>query len=114
MSILKAKTIVFGARIIVYCDELKKGKNFEIASQLVRCGTSIGSNVHEANGSESRRDFIHKMKIAYKEAMETEYWLEIIHGVDYLPHNNELKASVQEIIRLLGASIRTAKQKGED
>ena len=47
-------------------------------SQLIRSGTAVGAMIREAQGSESRRDFVHKMKLAYKEAEETEYWLILI------------------------------------
>ena len=61
--------------IIAYSEELEKARKYVIARQIMRSGTSIGANSREAQGAESRADFIHKLKIAYKEAQETEYWL---------------------------------------
>ncbi|WP_317131743.1 four helix bundle protein [Maribacter flavus] len=60
--------------IIAYSEELEKAGKYVIARQIMRSGTSIGANSREAQGAESRPDFIHKLKIAYKEAQETEYW----------------------------------------
>lgn len=69
------KSISFAVEVIKYCDFLSERKKFIISNQLMKCGTSIGANVFEAQYSESRLDFIHKMKIAQKEANETLYWL---------------------------------------
>jgi four helix bundle protein len=67
----------FSLLIIEYTEELEIRKRFVIAKQLLRSGTSIGANVKEAQNAESKADFIHKIKIAAKEADETEYWLEL-------------------------------------
>ncbi len=67
----------FGILIQRYCDKLIALHRYSIANQLSRSATSIGANVAEAQSSESASDFIHKMKIAQKEAHETEYWLKI-------------------------------------
>jgi four helix bundle protein len=61
----------FALIIISYTDEIKKAKYFSIADQLLRCGTSIGANVAEAQDAESKADFRHKLKVANKEANET-------------------------------------------
>ena len=66
-------TIEFAMEIIEYTELLEEHKKYVIARQLLRSGTSIGANVHEAQNAESKEDFIHKMKIAAKEADETEY-----------------------------------------
>jgi four helix bundle protein len=71
------KSIDFSVSIINYCDLLDTKKKFVVANQLLKSGTSIGANVFEAQHSESRLDFIHKMKIALKEANETFYWLSL-------------------------------------
>lgn len=65
----------FALKIISYCEELENMKKFVVARQLLRSGTSIGANVREAQNSESKADFIHKLKVAAKEADESEYWL---------------------------------------
>lgn len=66
---------LFALRVIAYCELLEDGKKYVIASQLLKSGTSIGANVREAQNAESKADFVHKLKIAAKEADETEYWL---------------------------------------
>ena len=63
--------------IIEYCEKLEVSKKFVISGQLLKSGTSIGANIHEAQNAESRADFIHKMKIAAKELEETKYWLRL-------------------------------------
>jgi four helix bundle protein len=65
----------FSLSIISYCEELEAGKKYIIARQLLKAGTSIGANAMEAQGAESKADFIQKMKIAGKEAEEAQYWL---------------------------------------
>lgn len=68
-------TFKFALGIIVFTENLEQNKKFNLANQLFRSGTSIGANVREAQGCESKNDFIYKMKIAYKEAAETKYWI---------------------------------------
>ena len=67
-------SVKFALDVIDYSQSLKAQKHFEIASQLIKSGTSIGANVWEAQSCESRKDFSHKLKIADKESKETEYW----------------------------------------
>ena len=69
------KSIDFALMVIEFCELLEEKRKFVIANQLLKAGTSIGANVHEAQNAESRADFIHKMKIALKELEETKYWL---------------------------------------
>ena len=68
-------TFDFALKIIKYAEQLEKDKKYIIARQLLKSGTSIGANVREAQNAERKLDFIHKLKIAAKEADETEYWL---------------------------------------
>ena len=69
------ETFEFSLLIVKYSEELEKKRKYAIAKQIIRSGTSIRANVKEAQNAESKADFIHKMKIALKEADETEYWL---------------------------------------
>jgi len=66
-------TFKLALKIVEYSDQLTNQKKYVIARQLLRAGTSIGANARESQGAESKADFIHKLKIAYKEAEETEY-----------------------------------------
>ena len=74
-NIVVEKSLQFSVEIIKFCELLDEHKKFVIAKQLLRSGTSIGANIFEAQHAESKADFIHKMKIAIKEANETLYWL---------------------------------------
>jgi len=72
---LLTKSFNFAVKIVKLCQLLTGERNFIIANQLLRCGTSIGANIREAQAAESRPDFIHKLKISAKEIEETIYWL---------------------------------------
>ena len=80
-----------------------------IARQLLKSGTYIGANIREAQNGESKADFIHKLKIAIKEADETEYWLLICQQIETYPFNEQLLLDVQELIRILSKIISTSK-----
>ena len=101
----------FALAIIRYCEELEEKKRFVIANQLLKSGTSIGANIMEVQNSESKADFIHKMKIAAKEAEETQYWLLLcVHSESY-PNCDELMQKLEAINKLLGKILFTAKRK---
>lgn len=91
-NIVVEKSIEFSVEIIKFCELLEENKKFVIAKQLLRSGTSIGASIFEAQHAESKADFIHKMKIAIKEANETFYWLTICEKSNSYPTNSSLKA----------------------
>ena len=99
----------FSVKIVNLCDSIK-GKS-AIVNQLLRSGTSIGANIHEANYASSRADFIAKMQIALKECYETEYWLELFVKTNLIVEENykQLKNDCGKIRKLLISSINTAK-----
>ena len=99
----------FAIDIVKLCESLK-GKSI-LTNQLLRSGTSIGANIHEANYASSRADFIAKMQIALKECYETEYWLELFSRTDIIAEETykSLKNDCGKIRKLLIASINTAK-----
>ena len=99
----------FSIAIVNLCDSIK-GKS-AIVNQLIRSGTSIGANIHEANYASSRADFIAKMQIALKECFETEYWLELFVKTNIISDQQyqALKNDCGKIRKLLIASINTAK-----
>lgn len=99
----------FSLEIIAYSEHLESIKKINMANQLFRSGTSIGANVHEAQSAESKADFIHKMKIADKEAHETKYWLLLCKEATNYPENMELINHVESIIKVLGKIISTSK-----
>jgi four helix bundle protein len=102
-------TFQFALAIIAFTEELEAKRKFSMANRLFRSGTSIGANVREAQGCESRADFLHKMKIAYKEAEETQYWLELCLEAENYPDTNHLLQNLASIQRVLGKIISSAK-----
>ena len=108
-SIVKQKSYDFALQIIKLCGQLRNAKHFEISSQLLRPGTSIGANVEEALAGQSRKDFFAKMSIASKEARETNYWLRLIKDADILdgePSQTLITAS-EEIGKILTSIVKT-------
>lgn len=104
-------TLEFALDIIEFSEGLEERKKFVIARQILRSGTSIGANVREAQNAESKTDFIHKIKIAAKEADETEYWLTLCTLAKSYPGNEALLEKLQTIIRILSKIISTSKTK---
>ena len=99
----------FAVDIVNLCESLK-GKN-ALTNQLIRSGTSIGANIHEANYAISKADFISKMQIALKECYETEYWLKLFVRTNIIDEEvfKKLNNSSGKIRRILISSINTAK-----
>ena len=85
-------------------------KKFVVSNQLLKSGTSIGANVREGLGAESRADFVHKLKIALKEAEETEYWLLLCRHSENYPFDENLLLAVKDLLRILNSIITTAKR----
>lgn len=104
-------SIQFALDIIDFCQVLEEKKKFIISRQLLKSGTSIGANVSEAQNGESIDDFIHKMKIAAKEADETKYWLTLCEESPKLPYEANLKEKLQSIINIISKIISTSKSK---
>jgi four helix bundle protein len=94
---------------IKYCELLETQKKYLMAKQLFRSGTSIGAHVSEAQGAESRDDFIHKMKGGYKEACETNYWFELCKKTASYPDPGKLLEDSYIVIKVLGKIIGTSK-----
>jgi len=111
-SILYEKARIFAISIIELSDVLCKERNFRLADQLLRSGTSIGANIREASRAESGLDFIHKLNIALKECEESEYWLDLLFEskrIDSDTFQLYLKAS-KELEAMLVASIKTKRK----
>jgi four helix bundle protein len=90
-------------------------KEYVLSKQLLRSGTSIGANLEEADGGQSKRDFIAKTQISYKEAKETRYWLRLLRDSEYIEEKlaNSFIADCSEIIAILTAILKTAKEGNE-
>ena len=111
-SILRDKSKEFAKQIVILCRNIKANhKESVLTNQLLRSGTSIGANIHEAQYAQGKKDFISKLEIAQKECYETEYWLELLFETGYMadteykPIQNECGA----IRRMLISSINTTK-----
>jgi four helix bundle protein len=109
-NIIVEKSLEFSVEIIKFCEQLETNKKFVIARQLLRSGTSIGANVFEAQHAESKSDFIHKMKIAIKEANETLYWLLLCERSETYP-TSSLKEFAEELVRIISKIILSSKNK---
>ena len=111
-SILKSKSFALAVRIVRLYKYLSEQKTeYILSKQVLRSGTSVGAMVCEAEYSESKADFAHKMGIARKELNETIYWLELLLQTQYITQTeyNSLSADAIEIIKILTTSIKTAK-----
>ncbi len=113
-SILRTKSKELAKNIIILCKDLKESNApSPLINQLIRSGTSVGANIHEAQYAQGKADFISKLEIALKEVNETEYWLELLFETSYL--KKELYIPIHQesgtIRRMLISSCRTVKEK---
>jgi four helix bundle protein len=106
------KSYAFALRVIGLVRLLRQDKEYELAGQLLRAGTSIGANVEEAQAAHSRADFVAKMSIAAKEARETHYWLRLLRDSNTGPLDDlaGMLRDADEIIRLLTAIVKTGQR----
>ncbi len=110
-NLILDKSFDFAIKIISLYQELKNKNEYVLSKQVLRSGTSVGANIEEAIGGHSKKDFIAKMVIAFKEARETRYWLRLLDRSqlvkhDYKPYLNE----IQDIINILTAIIKSSKE----
>jgi four helix bundle protein len=109
------RTVAYSLRIINLYRELEKDSVGRILGrQVLRSGTSIGANVHEAQGGQSKADFIAKISVAHKEALETAYWLRILKEAEIITPSRlmNLGNETEQIIKILASILLSAKQKG--
>lgn len=110
VNIVKDKSFDFALKIIDLYKYLHyKKKEYVMSNQLLRCGTSIGANVEEAQAAQSMKDFISKMSIASKEARETHYWLRLLKISEYIT-KEDLLQDCEELIRLLTAIVKSSEE----
>ncbi len=115
-SILRDKSKEFAKQIVFLCRDIKANiKESVLTNQLLRSGTSIGANIHEAQYAQGKKDFISKLEIAQKECYETEYWLELLFEIGYISETVYVPLQNQcgQIRRILIASLNTAKNNNE-
>ena len=100
----------FALDIIAYTEKLEEAKRYNMANQLFRSGTSIHANIREAQNAESKDDFIHKMKVAAKEAEETEGWLLLCKHSPSYPAVDNLLDILTPILKILNKIIGSSKR----
>lgn len=108
-NLIVSLTFEFALEIVKFAEMLESNRKYAVANQLIKSGTSIGANVREAQNAESKADFIHKLKIATKEADETEYWLEICHQTESYPNCDNLLSQILSIKKVLSKIIPSSK-----
>lgn len=108
--LLKSKN--FAIRIVNLYKLLTENKNeYVLSKQLLRSGTSIGANITEAECGISKKDFLAKMYIAFKECAETKYWLELLHSTNYITEKeyNSILSDCEELLKILSSITKTTK-----
>ena len=113
-SILRTKSKEFAKNIVFLCRRLKQsGVESALINQLLRCGTSVGANVHEAQYAQGTKDFISKLEISLKECNESEYWLELLYETNSLAESEfkNFHSKCIELRRMLVSSVTTLKSK---
>ena len=111
-NLIKTKSFEFALKVIELYKILIKNNEFVISKQLLRSATSIGANVEEAIAGQSRKDFVHKMAIASKEARETRYWLRLLAESKLL--EVELKKYLIEIEDIVSILVKIVKTTAEN
>ena len=104
-NIVQLKSYAFAIRIVnAYKFLTDERKEYVLSKQMLRCGTSIGANIEEAIGGQSKKDFFAKLTIAYKEARETQYWLRLLKDTEYLTSEQSasLMEDAEELLRIIG------------
>lgn len=105
-NLIQQKSFAFALRIVrLFRFLTEEMKEFVLAKQVMRSGTSIGANIEEAIGAQSQRDFLSKISIAYKEARETKYWLNLLKASNYLDTDlaDSLLSDTEELLKILGS-----------
>jgi len=112
-NIVVQKSYAFALEIIKLYKQLIEKKEFVLSKQILRSGTSIGANVHEAVSSESKKDFIHKLGIALKETRETSYWVRLLKDSDYITQQafDSLHSTCLSLTKILNSIILTTKER---
>lgn len=111
-NIVKIKSFAFAVRVVkLYQYLVTEKKEYVMSKQLLRSGTGVGAMVREAEHSESKADFIHKISIAQKEINETLYWLELLKATEYLNFEQfeSINSDATELIKLFTSIIITTK-----
>ena len=114
-NLVKDKSFAFALRVVklyrILCEE--RGE-YVLSKQMLRSGTAIGALIRESEHAQSKADFINKLSIALKEANETEYWLTLLHGANYLNETEytSIANDCKELLKLLISIIKITKENG--
>ena len=111
-SIAYQKAYLFAIRIVkAYKYLTEEKKEYVLSKQLLRSGTSIGANIAEANGAISKADFSAKISIAYKETLESKYWLSLLKDTDYIEQKavESIYQDIDEIAKILFTILKTTR-----
>jgi len=111
---VKTKSYAFAIRIVRLFKWLCSEHNEHVLSkQVLRCGTAIGANVEEASGAYSEKEFLSKIQIAFKEALETCYWLRLLHDTNFIDNAafESMYADGDELVRILSSITKTIRER---
>jgi four helix bundle protein len=110
-NVVADKSYQFSLRIVKLYQYLRKNNEYELSKQVLRSGTSISSNVEEAIGAMSKKDFLSKISISYRETRETKLWLRLLRDSKFLSeHESEsLLKDCEELLRIIGSIQKTTK-----
>jgi len=109
-NVVVDKSYAFAVKIVkLYKYLCEEKKEYTLSKQLLRSGTSIGANIEEAQGGQSKKDFFAKLTISYKEARETKYWLRLLTDTNYLEKeiSKTLIDDCEELLRIIGSIQKT-------
>jgi len=112
-KLILQKSTLFATRITNMCQYLQKHKKeFNISKQVARLGTSIGANASEAYCASSKKDFVAKFYISFKECEETLFWLNVLKDTKFItePKFNSINSDCKELIKLISSTIKTSKR----
>ena len=109
---IENESFLFAVRIAKLCRYLQEEKKeYILSKQLLRAGTSIGANVAESQQAQSRADFVSKLNIALKEAVETNYWIRLLHAAEYLNMTecDSILSDCRELEKILTSILKTSR-----
>ncbi len=112
-NVIQKKSYEFAVEVIKAYQMLKKTHHeYDLFRQFLRSGTSIGANIQESVAAQSRKDFLSKVYISFKEARETLYWINLLIDTGYLtpPFSNTLKSKCEELIKILSSITKTTSE----
>lgn len=112
-NIIVTKSFDFAIKIVNLYKFLSEGKReYVMSKQILKSGTSIGANVRESQGAESKADFIHKLSIAQKETDETSYWLELLYKTEFISieQYENLSSDSRELRKIIASIILTTRK----